>query len=59
MNLSWNAVRGSNEENNFPLNLLLTIIQDSKLRKASANNSSGKKNYQKRNCTEKDNHEDS
>ena len=35
-----NVVSDSNEENNFPHNLLLTNTQVSKLRKAFANNSS-------------------
>ena len=40
LNLSSNIVGDSNDENNFPHNLLLTNTQVSKLRKAFANNSS-------------------
>ena len=40
LKLSSNVVRGSNDENNFPHNLLLTNTQVSKLRKAFGNNSS-------------------
>ena len=39
LNLSWNIVRDSNDENNFPNKLLLTIKHVSKLRKALKSNS--------------------
>ena len=38
MNLSWNIIRDSNDENNFPYKLLLTNTQVSRLRKAFASN---------------------
>ena len=40
MKISSNGVGDSNDENNFPHQLLLTNTQVSKLRKAFANNSS-------------------
>ena len=40
LNLSLNIMGDSNDENNFPLGLLLTNTQVLKLRKAFANNSS-------------------
>ena len=40
LNLSFNIMDDSNDENNFPLKLLSTNTQVSKLRKAFANNSS-------------------
>ena len=40
LKLSPNVVRGSNDENNFPLKLLLTNTQVLMLRKALANSSS-------------------
>ena len=40
LNLSSNVIGNTNEEYNFPHNLLLTNTQVSKLRKAFANNSS-------------------
>ena len=40
MKISPNIVSDSNDENNFPHNLLLNNIQASKFRKAFANNSS-------------------
>ena len=40
LNLSLNIMGDSNDENNFPLVLLLTNTQVLKLRKAFANNSS-------------------
>ena len=53
-----NVVGNSNDENNFPLKLLLTDTQVSKLRKAFANNLSANKNYQKLNCIKQDNQKD-
>ena len=50
LKLSSNVVCDSNDENNFPHKLLSTNTQDSKLRKAFANNSSVNKNYQKLSC---------
>ena len=47
LNLSSNIVGDSNDENNFPHNLLLTNTQVSKLRKAFANNSSADINLSK------------
>ena len=38
MNLSWNIIRDSNDENNFSYKLLLTNAQVSRLRKAFASN---------------------
>ena len=38
LSLSWNIIRDSNDENNFPYKLLLTNTQVSRLRKAFASN---------------------
>ena len=38
LNLSWNIICDSNDENNFPYKLLLTNTQVSRLRKAFASN---------------------
>ena len=40
LELLWNVVNDSNDENNFPHKLLLTNTQVSRLRKAFENNSS-------------------
>ena len=50
LKISLNVVDDSNDENNFPLKLLLTNRQVSKLRKAFENGSSANINYQKLNC---------
>ena len=47
MKLSSNVVGDSNDENNFPHKLLLTITQVSKFRKAFANGSSANINLSK------------
>ena len=47
MKISSNVVEDSNDENNFPHNLLLTNTQLSKLRKAFANNSSANIKFSK------------
>ena len=49
LKVSLNVVDDSNDENNFPLKLLLTNRQVSKLRKAFENGSSANINYQKLN----------
>ena len=50
LKISLNVVDDSNDENNFPLKLLLTNRQVSKLRKAFENGASANINYQKLNC---------
>ena len=40
LNLSWNIIGDSNDENNFPHKLLLTNTQVSRFRKAFSNGSS-------------------
>ena len=47
MNVSWNVVGNSNDENNFLHKLWLTNTQVSKLRKAFANNSSNNIKFSK------------
>ena len=49
LKVSLNVVDDSNDENNFPLKMLLTNRQVSKLRKAFENGSSANINYQKLN----------
>ena len=49
LKVSLNVVDDSNDENSFPLKMLLTNRQVSKLRKAFENGSSANINYQKLN----------
>ena len=58
LKFSSSIVGDSNDENNFPHQLLLTNTQAPKLRKAFANNSSANIKYQKLNCVKQDNQED-